>query len=44
MGLATGETLAHLNCLLGRRQITQIRDEAGVDWYQQIPESAGIDG
>jgi glyoxylase-like metal-dependent hydrolase (beta-lactamase superfamily II) len=40
MNLATGETLAHLNCLLGRRRITQSRDENGVDWYQQIPETA----
>ena len=40
MNLATGETLAHLNCLLGRRRITQSRDEYGVDWYQQIPETA----
>lgn len=38
--LATGETLAHLNCLLGRHRITRTRDEQGVDWYQQIPETA----
>jgi glyoxylase-like metal-dependent hydrolase (beta-lactamase superfamily II) len=43
LGLATGETLAHLNCLLGRRRITRMRDEHGVDWYQQIPETAGFD-
>ena len=43
LGLATGETMAHLNCLLGRRRITRRRDEQGVDWYQQIPESADID-
>lgn len=43
MGLATGETLAHLNCLLGRRRITCRRDENGVDWYQQIPEAAGFE-
>jgi glyoxylase-like metal-dependent hydrolase (beta-lactamase superfamily II) len=43
MGLATGETLAHLNCLLGRRRITRERDAGGVDWYQQLPETAGFD-
>ena len=43
LGLATGETMAHLNCLLGRRRITRRRDAQGVDWYQQIPETAGFD-
>ena len=43
MGLATGETLAHLNCLLGRRRITRERDAQGVDWYRQIPEAIGFD-
>jgi len=44
LGLAIGETMAHLNCLLGRRRITWNRDEAGVDWYQQIPESVELEG
>ncbi|HDY83100.1 MAG TPA: MBL fold metallo-hydrolase, partial [Halieaceae bacterium] len=43
LGLATGETLAHLNCLLGRHRITRTNDAQGVDWYQQIPESAEYD-
>jgi len=43
LGLATGETMAHLNCLLGRRRITRRRDEQGVDWYQQRPETAGYE-
>lgn len=43
LGMATGESLAHLNCLLGRRRITRRRDENGVDWYQQIPETAEAD-
>lgn len=43
MGLATGETLAHLNCLLGRRRIERTTDEHGVHWYQQIPESIDYD-
>ena len=42
LGLATGETMAHLNCLLGRRRISRTRDQVGVDWYQQIPESADL--
>lgn len=43
ISLATGETLAHLNCLLGRRRITRRRDADGVDWYQQIPETADFE-
>jgi len=43
LGLATGETIAHLNCLLGRRRITRTRDEQGVDWYHQIAETAEAD-
>jgi len=33
--LATGETLAHLNCLIGRRVVNRERDGNGVDWYTQ---------
>jgi glyoxylase-like metal-dependent hydrolase (beta-lactamase superfamily II) len=43
LGLATGETMAHLNCMLGRRRITRARDESGVDWYEQIPESMALE-
>ena len=43
INLATGETIAHLNCLLGRHRITRTRDEHGVDWYRQIPETAEFD-
>jgi glyoxylase-like metal-dependent hydrolase (beta-lactamase superfamily II) len=32
-GMATGESLAHLNCLIARGQIKRTRDEAGIDWY-----------
>ena len=31
--MATGESLAHLNCLLSRNRIERNRDEKGVDWY-----------
>lgn len=43
LGLATGETLAHLNCLLGRRRVSRTSDGQGVDWYEQIPASAEYD-
>jgi glyoxylase-like metal-dependent hydrolase (beta-lactamase superfamily II) len=33
--LATGETMAHLNCLIGRRLVQVERDAGGVDWYSQ---------
>jgi len=33
--MATGESLAHLNCLIGRGLATVSRDENGVDWYRQ---------
>jgi glyoxylase-like metal-dependent hydrolase (beta-lactamase superfamily II) len=37
--LAIGETLAHLNCLISRRMIGKTLDDAGVSWYQQLPEA-----
>jgi glyoxylase-like metal-dependent hydrolase (beta-lactamase superfamily II) len=33
--MATGESLAHLNCLEARGRIRRYRDEAGVDWYER---------
>ena len=33
LGLATGESLAHLNCLISRGQVVRTRDANGVDWY-----------
>ena len=33
--LASGETLAHLNCLIGRKLVEKSRDENGVDYYVQ---------
>jgi glyoxylase-like metal-dependent hydrolase (beta-lactamase superfamily II) len=32
--MATGESVAHLNCLMRRGQVTCQRDDAGVNWYQ----------
>ena len=43
LGLATGETLAHLNLLLHRGNISKISDESGVDWYLQNPDARFID-
>lgn len=34
LGLATGESLAHLNCLIARGEAVRERDEHGVDWYR----------
>jgi glyoxylase-like metal-dependent hydrolase (beta-lactamase superfamily II) len=42
-GLATGETLAHLNCLLGRRRVRRITDDEGVYRYVQDPDTVGVD-
>lgn len=41
--MATGETLAHLNCLIGRRMVLRERDEHGVDWYSRRPELEAYD-
>ena len=36
IGLATGESLAHLNCLLARGLAVKTTDAQGVDWYQAL--------
>ncbi len=36
LGMATGESLAHLNCLMARGRATRTRDEHGVDWYRAV--------
>jgi glyoxylase-like metal-dependent hydrolase (beta-lactamase superfamily II) len=33
-GMATGESLAHLNCLIARKKLTRTRDAEGIDWYK----------
>lgn len=35
-GMATGESLAHLNCLIYRGRMTKAADADGVDWYRAI--------
>lgn len=42
LGLAIGETLAHLNCLLGQRRIRRYLDDDGVYRYVQEPDTAGF--
>jgi len=34
LSMATGESLAHLNCLIRRGRAERSRDAAGVDWYR----------
>ena len=34
LSMATGESLAHLNCLMRRGDAVRTRDGAGVDWYR----------
>jgi len=36
LGLATGESLAHLNCLIARGLAVRERDASGVDWYRAV--------
>jgi glyoxylase-like metal-dependent hydrolase (beta-lactamase superfamily II) len=34
LGMATGESLAHLNCLIARGLATRSSDAAGISWYR----------
>jgi glyoxylase-like metal-dependent hydrolase (beta-lactamase superfamily II) len=35
-GMATGESLAHLNCLRARGRVRRTADKDGIDWYESI--------
>jgi glyoxylase-like metal-dependent hydrolase (beta-lactamase superfamily II) len=35
-GMATGESIAHLNCLIGRGMMRRWRNEEGVDLYESV--------
>jgi len=37
--MATGETLAHLNCLISRRMARRTLDSRGIAWYEQDPRA-----
>lgn len=39
MSMAASETLAHLNCLIGRKMAVLEQDEAGVHWFRQLPDA-----
>jgi glyoxylase-like metal-dependent hydrolase (beta-lactamase superfamily II) len=36
LGMATGESLAHLNCLLGRGRAVRETDASGVVWWRAV--------
>jgi len=36
LGMATGESMAHLNCLITRGLAAKVRDGQGVDWYRRV--------
>jgi glyoxylase-like metal-dependent hydrolase (beta-lactamase superfamily II) len=36
LGMATGESMAHLNCLIGRGLATRSTDAEGVAWYSAV--------
>jgi glyoxylase-like metal-dependent hydrolase (beta-lactamase superfamily II) len=36
LSFATGESLAHLNCLVARRQAVRELDASGVSWYRRL--------
>jgi len=36
MIMATGESIAHLNCLIGRAQAARETDTAGIHWYRSL--------
>ena len=40
LGMATGESLAHLNHLIGQGLASAERDAAGVIWYRQTAPEA----
>jgi hypothetical protein len=35
LGMATGESIAHLNCLIGRGVVVREPDARGVAWYRR---------
>jgi hypothetical protein len=34
LAMATGESIAHLNCLMHRGQLARELDGSGVNWYR----------
>ncbi|MDB6100689.1 MAG: fold metallo-hydrolase, partial [Gammaproteobacteria bacterium] len=40
--MATGESVAHLNCLIQRGQVMRRMDDAGVAWYQATASARSL--
>jgi hypothetical protein len=36
LGFATGESIAHLNCLIGRGMAAREVDASGITWYRRV--------
>jgi hypothetical protein len=36
LGMATGESIAHLNCLIARRLAAGEVDASGITWYRRV--------
>jgi hypothetical protein len=44
LGMATGEALAHLNCLITRRLAIRDEDASGIGWYRSLTHTAAPTG
>ena len=44
LGMATGEALAHLNCLITRRLAVREQDASGVGWYRSVTHASAATG
>lgn len=44
LGMATGEALAHLNCLITRRLAVREDDASGIGWYRSLPHASAATG
>ena len=44
LGMATGEALAHLNCLITRRLAVREQDASGICWYRSLTHASAATG
>jgi hypothetical protein len=42
--MATGEALAHLNCLITRRLAVREQDASGIGWYRSVTHESAATG
>jgi hypothetical protein len=42
--MATGEALAHLNCLITRGVAVREEDASGIGWYRSLPHAGAATG